>query len=254
MFSLDEDPLILYVPPLLRPRRLPNRKFLLYNPQCRLSERITSPHPFRVRSPLPPFTRTLAPRSLDTRPPLLPPRKLRFEISHFRALCRPSPSKAAKMAMCPHMRAHPNRWSIHRWAHRVTWQAGWIMQRNVVARSHTDGTQLAGSWRAPTQDLARANSSVGARQVLSWLAPSSKLARQFPIWRAPTPLLAHTKSEFGARTYHLARAKTMPSQCLLISSTACCPDSDSPRSLPPACAWGQAGAQPGACPAGPSAP
>ena len=41
-------------------------KFLLYNPQSRLSERITSPHPFRVRSPLPPFTRTLAPRSLDT--------------------------------------------------------------------------------------------------------------------------------------------------------------------------------------------
>ena len=70
--------------------------FLLYNPQSRLSERITSPHPFRVRSPLPPFTRTLAPRSLDTRPPLLPPRKLRFEISHFRALCRPSPLKAAK--------------------------------------------------------------------------------------------------------------------------------------------------------------
>ena len=87
--------------------------FLLYNPQSRLSERITSPHPFRVRSPLPPFTRTLAPRSLDTRPPLLPPRKLRFEISHFRALCRPSPLKAAKMAMCPHLRAHPNRWSIH---------------------------------------------------------------------------------------------------------------------------------------------
>ena len=88
--------------------------FLLYNPQSRLSERITSPHPFRVQSPLPPFTRTLAPRSLDTRPPLLPPRKLRFEISHFRALCRPSPLKAAKMAMCPHLRAHPNRWSIHR--------------------------------------------------------------------------------------------------------------------------------------------
>ena len=60
--------------------------FLLYNPQSGLSERITSPHPFRVRSPLPPFTGTLAPRSLDTRPPLLPPRKLRFEISHFRAL------------------------------------------------------------------------------------------------------------------------------------------------------------------------
>ena len=61
------------------------------------------------------------------------------------------------------------------------------MQRNVVARSHTDGTQLAGSWRAPTQDLARANSSVGARQVLSWCAPSGKLARQLPIWRAPKP-------------------------------------------------------------------
>ena len=29
--------------------------FLLYNPQSRLSERITSPRPFRVRSPLPPF-------------------------------------------------------------------------------------------------------------------------------------------------------------------------------------------------------
>ena len=68
------------------------------------------------------------------------------------------------------------------------------MQRNVVARSHTDGTQLAGSWRAPIQDLARANSSVGARQVLSWRAPSGKLARQLPIWRAPTPLLAHAKS------------------------------------------------------------
>ena len=64
--------------------------FLLYNPQSRLSERITSPHPFRVLSPLPPFTRTLAPRSLETRPPLLPPRKLRLEISHFRAFpaCR----------------------------------------------------------------------------------------------------------------------------------------------------------------------
>ena len=36
-------------------------KTLLYNPQSRLSERITSPHPFRVRSPLPPFTRTLGP-------------------------------------------------------------------------------------------------------------------------------------------------------------------------------------------------
>ena len=138
--------------------------------------------------------------------------------------------------------------------HVRTWQAGWIMQRNVVARSHKDGTQLAGSWRAPIQDLARANSSVGARQVLSWRAPSGKLARQLPIWRAPTPLLAPANPGFGAPTYHLARAKTMPSQCLLISSTACCPDSDSPRSLPPACAWGQAGAQPGACPAGPSAP
>ena len=138
--------------------------------------------------------------------------------------------------------------------HVRTWQAGWIMQRNVIARLHTDGTQLAGSWRAPIQDLARANSSVGARQVLSWRAPSGKLARQLPIRRAPTPLLAHAKSGFGAPHYHLARAKTMPSQCLLISSTACCPDSDSPRSLPPACAWGQAGAQPGACPAGPSAP
>ena len=84
------------------------------------------------------------------------------------------------------------------------------MQRNVVARSHTDGTQLAGSWRAPIQDLARANSSVGARQVLSWRAPSGKLARQLPIWRAPTPLLAHAKSGLGAPTYHLARAKTMP--------------------------------------------
>ena len=113
---------------------------------------------------------------------------------------------------------------------------------------------MAGSWRAPIQDLARANSSVGARQVLSWRAPSGKLARQLPIWRAPTPLLAHAKSGFGAPTYHLERAKTMPSQCLLISSTACCPDSDSPRSLPPACAWGQAGARPGACPAGPSSP
>ena len=29
--------------------------FLLYNPQSRLSERITSSYPFRVRSPLPPF-------------------------------------------------------------------------------------------------------------------------------------------------------------------------------------------------------
>ena len=29
MFSLDEDPLILYVPPLLRPRRLPNRNSTL---------------------------------------------------------------------------------------------------------------------------------------------------------------------------------------------------------------------------------
>ena len=138
--------------------------------------------------------------------------------------------------------------------HVRTWQAGWIIQRNVGARWHTDGTQLARSWRAPTQDLARANSSVGARQILSWRAPSGKLARQLPIWRAPTPLLAHAKSGVGAPTYHLARAKAMPSHCLLIFSTACCPDSDSPRPLPPACAWGQAGAQPGACPAGPSAP
>ena len=138
--------------------------------------------------------------------------------------------------------------------HVRRWQAGWIIQRNVVARSHTDGTQLARGWRAPNRGLARANSSVGARQVLSWRAPSGKLARQLLIWRAPTPLLAHAKSGFGAPTYHLARAKTMPSQCLHISSTACCPDSDSPRSLPPACAWGKPGAQPGACQAGPSAP
>ena len=31
------------------------------------------------------------------------------------------------MPMCPHLWAHPNRWSIHRWAHRVTFisQALW---------------------------------------------------------------------------------------------------------------------------------
>ena len=145
----------------------------------------------------------------------------------------------------------PAAWCTHKDLRHVrTWQAGWITQRNVGARWHTDGTQSARRWRAPTQDLARANSSVGARQVLSWRASSGKLARQLPIWRAPTPLLARAKSGVGAPTYHLARAKAMPSQCLLISSTACCPDSDSPRPLPPACAPGQAGAQPGACPAG----
>ena len=50
--------------------------------------------------------------------------------------------------------------------HVRTWQA-------VDARWHKVGTQLARSWRAPTQDLARDNSSVGARQVLSWRAPKS---------------------------------------------------------------------------------
>ena len=120
---------------------------------------------------------------------------------------------------------------------------------------------FAHRWHTVGRQLARANSGFGARQLVSWrapspelLAPSGKLARQLPVWRAPTPLLAHAKSGFGAPTYHLARPKTMPSHCLLISSTACCPDSDSPRSLPPACAWGQAGAKPGACPARPSAP
>ena len=106
---------------------------------------------------------------------------------------------------------------------------------------------FAHRWHTVGTQLARANSGLGACQVLSWRAPSGKLARQLPIWRAPSPLLAHAKSGFGAPTYHLARAKAMPSQCLLISSTACCPDSDSPRPLPPACAWGQAGAQRTGC-------
>ena len=91
--------------------------------------------------------------------------------------------------------------------HVRTWQVGGITQRKVGARWHTVGTKLARSWRAPTQDLARANSSVGARQVMSWRAPSRELARQLLIWRAPTPLLARAKSEVGAPTYYLARAK-----------------------------------------------
>ena len=135
--------------------------FLLYNPQSRLSERITSPHPFRVRSPLPPFTRTLAPRSLDTRPPLLPPRKLRLEISHFRALCRPSPLKAAKMAMCPQLRAHPNRWAIHRWAHMVmfTLQALWASPiffnsaRRIIMSGNCNGPDLQTTSRVANRDF-----------------------------------------------------------------------------------------------------
>ena len=70
---------------------------------------------------------------------------------------------------------------------------------------------LADSWHAvgarQLRDLAGANSSVGARQVLSWRAQSRELARQLLIWRAPTTLLAHAKSEVGAPTYHLACAK-----------------------------------------------
>ena len=135
--------------------------------------------------------------------------------------------------------------------HVRTWQAGWIiMQRNATERCCT----FAHRWHTVGRQLARANSGFGARQLVSWRAPSPELARAKWQVGAPTSHLARAKSGFGAPTYHLARAKTMPSQCLLISSTACCPDSDSPRSLPPACAWGQTGAQPGACPAGPSAP
>ena len=95
--------------------------------------------------------------------------------------------------------------------HVRTWHAGWIIQRKVGARWHTVGTQLARSWRAPTQDLARANSSVGARQVVSWRAPTSHLARAKPpvgarqirSWRANLPL--------GARQNH---AKPVPAHFL----------------------------------------
>ena len=68
------------------------------------------------------------------------------------------------------------------------------MQRNVVARSHTDGTQLAGSWHAPIQDLARAKWQVGAPTSHLARANSPVGARQIRIWRANLPL--------GARQNH----------------------------------------------------
>ena len=40
----------------------------------------------------------------------------RFEISVFKAFCRPSALKLEKIPMCPHFRAHPDMWSIHRCA------------------------------------------------------------------------------------------------------------------------------------------
>ena len=36
LFSLDEDPLILYEPPLLRPQRLSNKKFFIIQPQVQI--------------------------------------------------------------------------------------------------------------------------------------------------------------------------------------------------------------------------
>ena len=106
---------------------------------------------------------------------------------------------------------------------------------------HAVGARQRRTWRAPTRQLAHAKSYVGARQLVSWRAPSPELARQLPCWRTPNQELARQLTTWRA---------PKPCQRVLISSTACCPDS--PRPLPPACAWGPAGAQPGACPAGPS--
>ena len=96
--------------------------------------------------------------------------------------CGPRISPTASCACRGSSRApaaqRPAAWCTNKNLRHVrTWQAGWIIQRKVGARWHTVGTQLARSWRAPTQDLARANSSAGARQVLSWRAPSPELAR-----------------------------------------------------------------------------
>ena len=55
------------------------QSFSLYRPQSSLCERMTSPHPFRLRSPLLALA-LFPPRTLETRQPLAPPRKLRFEI------------------------------------------------------------------------------------------------------------------------------------------------------------------------------
>ena len=73
---------------------------------------MTSPHSFCLRSRLLVLA-LLAPRSVETGPPLAPPRKVRFEILVFKALCRASPLKNEEIAMCPHVRAHPNLRSIH---------------------------------------------------------------------------------------------------------------------------------------------
>ena len=50
---------------------------------------------------------------------LVPGRKFLFGMSVFKALCRPSPLKKEKIAMCPHLHAHWNMWSTHKWDHKV---------------------------------------------------------------------------------------------------------------------------------------
>ena len=63
---------------------------------------------------------------------------------------------------------------------------------------HAVGARQLGIWRAPTRQLARAKSSVGARQVVSWGANFSFGARQLPCWRTPNQDLARQLTTWRA--------------------------------------------------------
>ena len=52
--------------------------------------------------------------------------------------------------------------------HVTTWQAGWIIQRNVVARSHTDGTKGSRVWCGTPPILGVVN-MVGTRNFTCYM-------------------------------------------------------------------------------------
>ena len=65
---------------------------------------------------------------------------------------------------------------------------------------------FAHRWHTVGRQLARANSGFGARQLVSWRAPSPELARAKWQVGAPTSHLARANSPVGARQIRIWRA------------------------------------------------